>query len=42
MSRESLNKLLNRWIDEGVVFQEKGALTICKLDQLEDLAESSD
>ncbi len=24
MSRESLDKLLNRWIDEGVVFQEEG------------------
>jgi len=42
MSRESLNKLLNRWIDEGVVWQEKGVLTICKLDQLEDLAESDE
>jgi CRP-like cAMP-binding protein len=42
MSRESLNKLLNRWIDEGVVFQDKGVLTICKLDHLERLAESDD
>ncbi|MGO9392507.1 Crp/Fnr family transcriptional regulator [Rhodoblastus sp.] len=42
MSRESLNKLLNRWIDEGVVFQEKGVLTICKSDVLEDLAESDE
>ena len=42
MSRESLNKLLNRWIDEGVVFQEKGVLTICKPDLLEELAEASE
>ncbi len=42
MSRESLNKLLNRWIDEGVVFQEKGVLTICKPDALEELAESDE
>ncbi len=42
MSRESLNKLLNRWIDEGVVFQDKGVLTICKPDLLEDLAESAE
>ena len=40
MSRESLNKLLNRWIDDGVVFQEKGVLTICKPELLEELAES--
>lgn len=42
MSRENLNKLLNRWIDEGVVFQEKGVLTICKPDLLEELAESGE
>jgi CRP-like cAMP-binding protein len=42
MSRESLNKLLNRWIDDGVVSQEKGVLTICKPDLLEELAESGD
>ena len=39
MSRESLNKLLNRWIDEGVLLQEKGVLTICKPDLLAELAE---
>lgn len=39
MSRESLNKLLNRWIDDGVVFQEKGVLTICKPNLLVELAE---
>jgi len=40
MSRESLNKLLNRWIDEGVLSQEKGVLTICKPELLADLAEA--
>ena len=39
MSRESLNKLLNRWIDDGVVFQEKGVLTICKPELLKELEE---
>jgi CRP-like cAMP-binding protein len=39
MSRESMNKLLNRWIDEGVVFQDKGVLTICNVDLLEELGE---
>lgn len=42
MSRESLNKLLNRWIDEGVVLQEKGVLTICNADVLSDLADASE
>jgi len=42
MSRESLNKLLNRWIDDGVVFQDKGVLTICKPDLLAELAESAE
>jgi len=40
MSRESLNKLLNRWIDEGVLFQEKGVLTICNADLLSDFADA--
>jgi CRP/FNR family transcriptional regulator, cyclic AMP receptor protein len=42
MSRESLNKLVNRWIDEGVVCQEKGVLTICNIDLLSDLADAGD
>jgi len=39
MSRESLNKLLNRWIDEGVLVQDRGILTITDVEQLEDLSE---
>jgi CRP-like cAMP-binding protein len=42
MSRESLNKLLNRWIDDGIILQDKGVLTICKPDELEDLEELAD
>jgi CRP/FNR family transcriptional regulator, cyclic AMP receptor protein len=42
MSRESLNKLLNRWVDDGVIRQEKGILTIRKPDMLEELAEFGD
>ena len=42
MSRESLNKLLNRWIDDGVVMQEKGVLTICKPDLLAELADCAE
>jgi CRP-like cAMP-binding protein len=39
MSRESLNKLLNRWIDNGMVAQDKGVLTVRKLDRLDEIAE---
>ncbi len=42
MSRESLNKLLNRWIDDGDILQEKGVLTICKPDLLLELSESDE
>jgi CRP/FNR family transcriptional regulator, cyclic AMP receptor protein len=42
MSRESLNKLLNRWIDDGLIAQTKGVLTIRKLDQLDEIAEFGD
>ena len=42
MSRENLNKLLNRWIDEGVVSQDRNVLTICKLDELQEIAESGE
>lgn len=39
MSRESLNKLLNRWIDRGIVSQAKGILTIRDADLLDEIAE---
>ncbi|MBV8663938.1 MAG: Crp/Fnr family transcriptional regulator [Hyphomicrobiales bacterium] len=39
MSRESLNKLLHRWIDDGVVRQEGGVLTICKPELLDEFAQ---
>ncbi len=38
MSRESLNKLLHRWIHDGVVSQENGVLTICKPELLEEFS----
>jgi CRP/FNR family transcriptional regulator, cyclic AMP receptor protein len=39
MSREGLNKLLKRWIDDGIMIQEKGVLTIRKLDELDEIGE---
>ncbi|MFO1148246.1 MAG: Crp/Fnr family transcriptional regulator [Alsobacter sp.] len=42
MSRESLNKLLNRWIDDGIIAQDKGVLTVRKPQDLEDLEEFSE
>jgi CRP-like cAMP-binding protein len=42
MSRESLNKLLNRWIDDGIIAQDKGVLTVRKPDELEELEEFSE
>jgi CRP/FNR family transcriptional regulator, cyclic AMP receptor protein len=39
MSRESLNKLLNRWIDRGVIHQDKGFLTVTDAEALEEIAE---
>lgn len=39
MSRESLNKLLNRWIDRGVIRQNKGLLTVSNPEALEEIAE---
>jgi CRP-like cAMP-binding protein len=40
MSREGLNKLINRWVDEGLVIQHKGVLTLCKPELLAELAAS--
>jgi CRP-like cAMP-binding protein len=39
MSRESLNKLLNRWIDRGIIGQDKGLITVRALDGLDEIAE---
>jgi CRP-like cAMP-binding protein len=39
MSREGLNKLLKRWIDDGILIQDKGVLTIRKLEQLDEIGE---
>lgn len=39
MSRESLNKLLNRWIDDGLLLQEQGMLTVRSRDALDEIAD---
>ncbi len=39
MSRESLNKILMRWRDEGLVAQERGVLTLRDRERLEEIAE---
>ena len=39
MSRESLNKLINRWIDEGAIRHEKAIWTVVRLSKLEEIAE---
>lgn len=39
MSRESLNKVLNRWIDDGLVRQDQGLLTLRKPDAFDEIAE---
>lgn len=39
MSRESLNKLLSRWGDDGLVIQDGGRIVIKDVDELEELAE---
>jgi CRP-like cAMP-binding protein len=39
MSRESLNKLLNRWIEDGLLSQHRGILTIHRLENIEAIAE---
>ncbi|MEM7751009.1 MAG: Crp/Fnr family transcriptional regulator [Pseudomonadota bacterium] len=39
MSRESLNKTLNRWADEGLLAQSRGKITVKDRDRLEDIAE---
>ena len=39
MSRESLNKILNRWADEGLLTQSRSKITVNNRDRLEDIAE---
>jgi CRP-like cAMP-binding protein len=39
MSREGLNKLLNRWIGERVISQRSGILVVHDLAQIDDIAE---
>lgn len=42
MSRESLNKTLNRWADEGLISQSRGTIEIHDPDRLEEIAELGD
>jgi CRP-like cAMP-binding protein len=39
MSRESLNKLMVRWAEEGIITQSRGQMTVHKLDRLDEIAE---
>lgn len=39
MSRESLNKLLNRWIEERLLSQVRGGLTVHDLERIDEIAE---
>jgi CRP-like cAMP-binding protein len=39
MSRESLNKILNRWSDDGLLVQSRGKITVKDQDRLEEIAE---
>ena len=39
MSRESLNKILNRWSEEGLLEQSRGKITARDLERLEEIAE---
>lgn len=38
MSREGLNKILNRWVDEGLLLHARGRMTIFDRERLEDIA----
>jgi CRP/FNR family transcriptional regulator, cyclic AMP receptor protein len=42
MSRENLNKLLNRWVRDGLLTQDKKGFVLHDIDALEDLAESEE
>ena len=39
MSRESLNKILNRWSDEGLLQQSRGKITVQDQERIEEIAE---
>jgi len=39
MSRENLNKILNRWSDEGLLEQSRGKITVHNLERIEEIAE---
>lgn len=39
MSRESLNKILNRWSDEGMLIQSRGKITVQDQERLEEISE---
>jgi CRP-like cAMP-binding protein len=39
MSRESLNKVLNRWSDERLLSQARGSLTVLNLERIDEIAE---
>jgi CRP-like cAMP-binding protein len=42
MSRESLNKLLKSWVDDGLVSQNRGIITLHKLSKLSQIADFGD
>jgi CRP-like cAMP-binding protein len=42
MSRESLNKTLNRWAEERLLNQSRGQLTILDLEQIDNIAEGGE
>lgn len=42
MSRESANKILARWSDEGLIRQDKGWITVLDMQRLRDFAEFGD
>ncbi|MFT7578287.1 MAG: CRP-like cAMP-binding protein [Alphaproteobacteria bacterium] len=39
MSRESLNKILNRWSDEGMLIQSRAKITVKDQERLEEISE---
>ncbi len=39
MSREGLNKVMNRWVDERLLSQNRGTLTVHDLERIDEIAE---